>query len=274
MITISKSDISNLTDLNNVSKKEALLLLADILKSTYSKIFFEKSIQLSSDNFEIFKSYLKRRENGEPISKIIQKKEFYGFLYKTTKDTLDPRPETELIIDLFRSYYKDETAKLNVLDLGSGTGCVGISILKYYKNAKCCFVDISQNALHIAKENARTLDVFQRCEFKISNWFQNVNEIYDVIVSNPPYISENYDLDREVLYDPHLALFAENEGMAAYQSIIPNASKFLKSNGFLILEIGFDQSQKIQKIKTDLNFIKIEKDLSGIERTCVFQKSS
>ncbi len=272
MITISKLDISTLANYHNILQREALLLLADILKSTYSKLFFEKSIQLSGDDLETFKSYLIRRENGEPISKIIQKKEFYGIFYKTTRDTLDPRPETELIVDLFRKNYINENEKLNILDLGAGTGCVGLSILKYYQNAKCSFIDISENALYIAKENAKILNLSQRCDFKISDWFQNITETYDVIVSNPPYISKNYDLEKEVLYDPELALFAENEGMAAYQTIIPTASKFLKSNGLLIIEIGFDQFQKIQEIQTDLTLLKIEKDLSGIYRTCVFQK--
>ncbi len=273
MITISKLDLVVLSGDYNVSTREILLVLSAVLEVDYSKLFFEKSISLPSSKFETFKAYLQRRGDGEPMSKIVQKKEFYGITYKITEHTLDPRPETELIVDLFIECYEDQNSRLNILDLGAGSGCIGLSILGYYPNSVCSFVDISEEALNIAEENAKTLNLSQRCKFIVSDWFQNITENYDIIVSNPPYVSQDYILEREVLYDPHIALFAENNGMAAYQVIIPESSRFLKPGGRLIIEIGFDQCQKIREIPTDLTLVKVEKDLSGTERTCVFQKN-
>ena len=270
MIILSKDDLKKLSQRNDVSIHEILLLLTDVLKTDYPKLFFEKSFEIPDEKFDIFKSFVKRRAGGEPIAKIIQKKEFYGLQFKTTRDSLDPRPETELIVDIFRKYHEDSTKKLKILDLGSGTGCLGITLLKLYQNAECLFVDLSQKALAIAKENAKNLGVFDRSKFLISNWFEKVVGPFDVIVSNPPYVSKDYKLDQETLFDPEMALFAGIDGMDAYRMILPDASKYLNPNGILIIEIGFDQADEIKTIPTDLKLIEIEKDLSGIERACVF----
>ena len=271
MINISKQDFLNLINEYKVNHHESLLLLSQILQLSYSELFFKKYFEISEDELKLLKSYLSRRQNKEPIAKIIEQKEFYGITYKTTRNTLDPRPETELIIDLFLTYYKDKNLKLNILDLGCGTGCIGLSILNLYKNITCDFVDISENALKIAKENAKNLNLLNRSNFYTSNWFSNIKSQYDIIVSNPPYISRNYKLDQETFYDPEIALFSENEGMADITYIISNASNFLFSNGMLFIEIGFDQGKKIKNIKTKLKFIKIEKDLANIERIAIFK---
>jgi len=271
MINLSKQDFLNLINKYEVNSREGFIILSAVLNSSYSELFFKDQFKLSNDEFVLLNNYLARRQMKEPIAKIIEKKEFYGINYKTTKDTLDPRPETELIIDLFSYYFKNKNSTLNILDLGCGTGCIGLTILNLYQNTICDFVDISGKALKIAKENAENLNLLKRSNFYKSDWFSNIYSKYDVIVSNPPYISQNYKLDSETLYDPEIALFAEDNGMSAISYIISNAYNFLKPNGLLFIEIGFDQSEKIKEIKTNLKLVKFGKDLSNINRVVVFK---
>ncbi|MBQ7524500.1 MAG: peptide chain release factor N(5)-glutamine methyltransferase [Alphaproteobacteria bacterium] len=270
---LSKAKLLTLATQEAVSQKDALLLLAFILKTAYSRLFFEKEFLVSDLELTCLKSFLSRRGKGEPIAKILQRREFYGAMFKTTRDTLDPRPETELIIDLFREHYLATQAELQLLDLGAGTGCIGLSLLRYYPNARCCFVDISEKALDVAKDNAEALGVWERCSFIKSDWFENVSGSFDAIVSNPPYVALGYNLDVETAFDPPVALFAGSDGMSAYARILPQAPSFLKPDGLLYLEIGFDQAQKITQIRTSLQLLKIKKDLAGIPRTCVFQNA-
>ena len=273
MITLNKTQLQNFEKIYNLSRHEILILLKEIMRRDYTKLFFQDKYEISEKDYETFKLWLHRRSNGEPIAKIIEKKEFYGNLFKTTKNTLDPRPETELLIDIFRDIYQNYSCNLKILDLGAGTGCIGISILKLYKNATCCFVDISKNAISIAKQNATSHYVYNRSKFVISNWFKNIRSKFDIIISNPPYVSNNYNLDRETLYDPAIALFGGNNGLDAYKVILPYASKYLSNNGILIIEIGFDQSEKIKNIQTDLKLLSIKHDLAGHNRACVFCKN-
>lgn len=270
---LDRDDFKKLANQNKVSAHEALLLLSKILSEDYSKLFFSKFYELSNEKFELFLSFLSRRRRGEPIAKIIEQKEFYGFPFKTTRDTLDPRPETELIIDLFKKIYSNMNINLRILDLGAGTGCIGITILKLYQNANCCFIDISEDALKIAEENAKTNKVYERSTFLKSNWFKNVKSKFDVIVSNPPYVEREYSLDAETKYDPEIALFAENHGMEAFNQILAVATKFINPDGYLFMEIGYNQLQALTNIKTNLVLKIVEKDLAGFDRVCVFQNS-
>ena len=270
MIILNKDKLKRIAQRYSVIYHEILLLLSKILDIEYSKLFFAKSYDVSDEDYEKLKLFLARRGKGEPIAKIIEKKEFYGLFFKTTKDTLDPRPETELIIDVFKRYYADTSLNLRILDLGSGTGCIGITLLKLYPKGYCQFVDISPKALKIAQENANIHNVILRSEFVLSNWFENVNGRFDIIVSNPPYVAVNYKLDRETLYDPAIALFAGNDGMDAYHIILSNASKYLKADGILILEIGYNQAEYIKHIISDLKLLSIKKDLSHHNRVCIF----
>ncbi|MDR0942718.1 MAG: peptide chain release factor N(5)-glutamine methyltransferase [Holosporales bacterium] len=254
-----------------VREKDILILLARILNSSYSNLFFEEETEASYSDVAKLEEYLTRLGKQEPISKIIQQKEFYGIPFKTNEHTLDPRPETELIIDLFRKYYKDQNAVLRTLDLGSGTGCIGLTILSLYKNSLCNFADADEAAINVTIENAAALGLSNRCEFTISDWFSNVSGQYDVIVSNPPYIADGYKLDKTVLFDPPAALFAGTDGLDSYKAILPQIRSFLKPYGKLILEIGYDQKDKILEIACNLKLLEIAKDLRGISRALVFE---
>ena len=271
MKTLTKQELQNLAMNHRISYHEILLLLSHVMNVEYSRLFFEKSYDISEDDYKNLHRFLSRRNEGEPIAKILETKEFYAFSFKTTKDTLDPRPETELLIDLFKRYHLDNSQSLQILDLGAGTGCIGITLLKFFPNAVCCFSDISEKALSVAQENATRHQVLNRSEFVQSDWFENINKKFDAIISNPPYVATSYELDRETLYDPEIALFAGNDGMDAYRNILPNASKYLKLDGLLFLEIGYDQSEKIKQIPSELKLIRIEHDLAGIKRACIFR---
>ncbi|MDR1476068.1 MAG: peptide chain release factor N(5)-glutamine methyltransferase [Holosporales bacterium] len=270
---LSRADIIALSNSHSVSEKDALYLLAFVLNLSYTSVFFERNLNIPNDKYNIFLKFLERRSVGEPLAKIIEKKEFYGIEFKTTKNTLDPRPESELLVDTFRRYFPDENACLEILDLGSGTGCIGLSILTFYKASKCLFVDIDEDALAIATQNAESLGLSQRSQFVISNWFSNIIGRFDVIVSNPPYVAEDYELTGGAVFDPKISLFAGKDGMEAIHSILMDAPSFLKSDGKLILEIGFDQRAKLQLLQTSLRLEEILKDLSGHDRGAVFLKT-
>jgi release factor glutamine methyltransferase len=278
MISIDKSYIKAISNVYSITEKEALTLLSDIVNVDYTKLFFEDIYNLEELQLETFLKYVKRRGASEPISKILEKKEFYGNVFKTNRYTLDPRPETELLIDLFQIYFKDKNQDISILDLGSGTGCIGFSILSIYKNARCEFVDVSRETLDVSFENANTLDLQDRCKFTLSNWFENVHGKYDAIVTNPPYISTSHVLSNEVLYDPDIALYAGEDGMDTFNEIIPNSVHYLKGDGKLITEIGFDQKDKIMEMSciqtpdSMLKILQIAQDHAGHGRAVVFER--
>lgn len=269
---ITRNSLKQICSNYNISVREGLLLLQNILCVSYTELFFKDIISLSELQYSLFIEYIQKRSNSEPISKIIGYKYFYNNKFYTNRFTLDPRPETELIVELFTKYYNNKDEYLKILDLGCGTGCIGLSILLMYSNAKLHLVDISQKALETAEVNAKSLEIIDRCKLIKSNWFEEINDTYDVIVSNPPYISNNYELDKEVLYDPPEALFAGSDGMDAYNVILPNASSYLKSNGKLFIEIGYNQLSKIKQLNTNLKIIDITKDLNNIDRIVTFCK--
>ena len=216
---------------------------------------------------DIMNDVLQRRLTGEPIAYIIGTKEFWGMDFKVTKDTLIPRPETELIIEKSLELFPKDS-EIDILDLGTGTGCILIALLSEFQSAKGLGVDLSHAALEVAKQNARN-----RAEFIQSNWFNNIGERkFDLIVSNPPYISRTETLIKSVeKFEPHSALFAENDGYECYETIAKDLKKYLKPNGKAIFEFGQGQAAIISKIFSAQGFFinEICKDLAGIERCII-----
>ncbi|MDR2459000.1 MAG: peptide chain release factor N(5)-glutamine methyltransferase [Holosporales bacterium] len=265
--------ISSLLKEYTVRRDDAIKLLAHMFGCSYHDLFFKTHVNVPLAIQPSVCNGLRRLASGEPVSKIIQKKEFYGIEFKTNKYTMDPRPETELIIDLVTKYYRSLDEHLTILDLGSGTGCIGLSLLTMYKNAVCSFVDIDANAIAVALENACNLDVSTRCEFILSDWFTNVSGIFDIITCNPPYVSTNFELDVATSFDPEIALFAGEEGMNAYITILPKMKNFLKRGGKAFIEVGFDQREKVANIEHGMKVVSINNDLNGIPRVitlCLF----
>lgn len=216
--------------------------------------------------------YASRRLSGEPVDSILGWREFYGRRFKVTKDVLSPRADTELLVRCGLNALEGKTAP-TCLDLGTGSGAVLISILSECTNAAGVGVDISEEALSIARENASDLEVSNRAEFLPSEWYEAVVGRYDLILSNPPYITDAAmeELEAEVVqFDPDISLRGGPDGLEAYRAILSGAGRHLKSGGHLWVEIGYDQAETVKDLFVQSNFadIEIRKDLSGQTR-CV-----
>lgn len=216
-----------------------------------------------------------RRLNGEPISKILGKREFWGMDFKVTKDTLSPRPETEILIEQALIWIDKQGSRqkdLTFLDLGTGTGCIPIALLSELPNAKAVLVDKSSAALKIAQENAFIHKMNNRIEFIESDWFVNIcGREFDFIVSNPPYIPnlDEESLPKEVRnHDPSLALFGGVHGLDPYKIIFSKLNSHLKCGGHAFFEIGQNQLSDIARLvdESKLQLCESYVDLAGIPR--------
>ncbi|MFN5351906.1 MAG: peptide chain release factor N(5)-glutamine methyltransferase [Alphaproteobacteria bacterium] len=250
---------------------DARLLLEHTLNFTQKELFL--NLHKPADNSQVVKYLLliRKRKAKMPVAKIIGSKEFYGLTFKTSTATLDPRPDSETLIEAICKVYNSND-NLRVLELGVGSGCLIITLLTLFSNMKGVAVDASKKALNIAKENAKNHKVSNRLHLIESNWFSKVVGKFDIIISNPPYIPNNEVLAKELSYEPSLALFAGSDGLDAYSLIIPKMASFLNKNGRVFLEIGFGQKEKVEEIITQNGFLlqKVHKDLSGIERCLEF----
>ncbi len=256
---------------------DARLLLQEVLKITYEQLLTQAKRELTDAEIVEFESLMDRRIKREPVSKILGVKEFWSLDFKVTTDTLDPRPDSETIINEVIKNYTDKEAELKFLDLGTGSGCLIITLLKEYPNATGLAIDKSLEALKVATENAETHKVDKRLELIQSDWLSNVNGRFDIIVSNPPYIKkEALDyLPAEVrLYDPRLALDGGQDGLEIYKKLIPEVGNHLDILGKCFMEIGKWQEALVADIIKDNGYEieNIEQDLTGIPRVINFNK--
>lgn len=213
---------------------------------------------------------LKELESGIPVQYIVGNTNFYGYDFKVNRNTLIPRFETELLVEKTYNYIKKyfNKDKVKILDIGTGSGCIAITLNKLLDDSDVTGVDISSEALEVAKEN--NISNNANVKFIESDLFSNVNERYDVIISNPPYISYDEEIMNIVWNnEPHLALYAPDNGLYFYDKIIKDSSKYLNDKFIMAFEIGYKQGEDIVKIVNkyykDTN-ISVEKDYSGRER--------
>ena len=259
------------------------LLLAKSLDRRVS-IYNHQNICISQREFAKFQSLIQQRLNGKPVSRIINKRNFWKKDFELNDQTLDPRSDSETLIETILEQYKDKLQFLKILDLGSGSGCLGLSLLDEYPNSEVSFFDISSKSLEMAKINAVNLGFLERSKYINLNW--NINDWdeklisiennikYDIIISNPPYIPTNLikSLNKEVKkYDPFIALNGGKEGLDAYKSIIPKLINIIKLNGKIFLEIGEGQESSVTTISTQhgLSIKGYKKDLSGMIRAII-----
>jgi release factor glutamine methyltransferase len=232
--------------------------------------------QLSPNQAEQLYAARDARLSGKPVHRIIGRRSFFGLEFELSKETLEPRPDSECVVELALSELSARMAdELSILDLGTGTGILAISLLSRLPNATALAVDISQDALSTAQRNAEDNGVAARCQTIQSNWFENVQGKFDLIISNPPYIPTALisELSREVRdYDPLAALDGGADGMVAYRMIASRAQDFLESAGFVALEIGHDQRESVTSIFEGNGFRWIQgaKDLGGNDRGLLF----
>ncbi len=248
---------SNLLKEKNIPSHilDSELLLSKTLKKSREKILTNLEKKIEKKNFYIFKGYLNRRSKNEPIAYILKEKEFWSKKFKVNKDTLIPRAETELLVDELLKMYRGK--KISILDIGTGTGCIIISLLSNLKKSIGIGIDISKKAILIAKINAKNINVYNRIRF-INKSVENIfNVKFDLIVSNPPYLQRKdiKNLSEDIKkYEPRMAIDGGKDGLDLIKKVIYKSKYILKINGSLALEIGNEQIKEVSKILTDNNF--------------------
>jgi len=233
---------------------------------------------LNLDNIDIakFKTSLKKRINRQSIAKIINNKSFWKYDFYVNNFVLDPRPETELIIEEALNIYRNKNLKLKILDIGTGSGCIAISLAKEFKNASITAIDISQEVLKVAAKNLKIHNCVNQIQLKLID-FKNINSKFDLIVSNPPYLTKDQfnKTDPEVKnFEPELALVGGDDGLKFYREYSNNLKNLMNKSAYFICEIGINQRQDCEEIfeNSGLYLNKIVNDLQGIERILSFSK--
>ena len=252
------------------------ILLSNSIKRDKKHIILNPKEILNLEQLGKFKSLIERRKKGEPIAYLINKKEFWKDEFFVNKDVLIPRPDSELIIEqVLKIYSKD--LQLQVLDIGTGSGCILLSILKERSNFYGTGIDISKKSINVSKFNAKQLNLTNRVKFFHSSVDNFNNGKYDIIVSNPPYIEQlslKY-LEKDVVnFEPKLALSGGFDGFSKIRKVINKASILIKKNGKFILEIGFNQKNKVIKILKEEGFYvnKAIKDYGNNDRCIISTK--
>jgi release factor glutamine methyltransferase len=242
----------NILKANNIPNPhlDSEILLCESIDKDKKHIILNSKEILNSRQLEDFNNFIERRKNGEPIAYLINKKEFWKYEFYVNKDVLIPRPDTELIIEQVLKIYPKQS-QLQVLDIGTGSGCILLSILKERPNFYGKGIDISKKSINISKFNAKKLNLNNRTRFIHSSVDNFKIGKYDLIVSNPPYIellSLKY-LEKDVVnFEPKLALSGGFDGFSKIRKVVSKASTLIKKNGKLILEIGFRQKNKVKEI--------------------------
>ena len=249
---------------------DARLLLEYVCKTDHSALFVHPERELTEDEEESFKEMLLRRKNREPLAYILGFWEFMGLEFKVNRDVLIPEQDSEFLVEEALRYCEDG---FRILDLCTGSGCIALSILNYTNETVAVCTDISDKALEIARENAKELGLYERCEFIRTDLFpDNSCGRADIIVSNPPYIARSVieSLESDVKdYEPRIALDGDEDGLLFYRRIAERAGEFLFSSGYLFLEIGFDQEDAVTDIlqrEGCYHEIEVVKDFSGNTR--------
>ena len=260
----------------NSAKLDSEILLASVIDKDRKYLILNNDQIIKEKNLKHFQKLINKRSFREPIAYLTNKKHFWNYKFFVTKDTLIPRPDTELIVEQILKLTKSKT-KMKILDIGVGSGCILLTILKERKNFYGVGVDISKKCLNISKINAKNLEVSSRVNFFKSDVDKFDLGKYDLIVSNPPYIKK-FDLkylEKDVVnFEPKLALDGGLDGLSEIRKVIKKSSELIKKNGKFILEIGFDQKNKVINLLRGKGFYinSTLKDLGNNDRCIVSTK--
>ncbi|MCM8780750.1 MAG: peptide chain release factor N(5)-glutamine methyltransferase [Candidatus Omnitrophica bacterium] len=257
---------------------EAELLFTHIMQCDFVDLYLSRKQRLDKNkSFQIAK-VLRKRLKGEPLEYILGKTEFMGLEFKVNTDVFIPHPDTEILVETVIRLAKDYVFKdMDILDMGTGSGCIAVSLAKNLPYAKITATDISPKAIEIARQNSRLNNIIDRINFVVADLFDSDKlqvENYDFIVSNPPYIPslEIQDLANEIQWQPQVALDGGEDGLCFYRRIIRSAPYYLKKDGYLVLEFGFNQRRTLEDIlikSRNFEIIDIVNDYNGIERVIV-----
>ena len=249
------------------------LLLSKVIRKDRKFILLNPDKEIDQSDQNSFKELIIKRSKGKPIAYLTGIKSFWNYDFKINEKVLIPRPDTEIIIEQVLDIYKNKD-NVNFLEVGIGSGCIGLSILKEKRFFRATGVDLSQDCIEICRYNANRLGVYDRLKLLKSDVDNLIFHKYDLIVSNPPYIKK-IDLNKLVKevknYEPKLALDGGLEGLSVIRKVIKKSSNLLKTNGKLILEIGHDQRQLVRKMLNENNFYidRIIKDLAKNDRCII-----
>ncbi len=258
------------------SELDSEILMANVIQKDRRYVILNSNEELKEENLKRFKNLIEKRSKKEPIAYLINKKEFWNFEFFVSRHTLIPRPDTELIVDQILKITKNKN-KLNILDIGIGSGCILLTILKERTNFNGTGIDISNNCLKISKINAINLKVDNRIKLFKTNVDKFNYGKYDLIVSNPPYINkvDIKFLEKDVVnFEPISALYGGLDGTSEIRKVINKSSELIKKNGKFVLEIGFDQKNKVIELLKKKGFFinSVVKDLAKHDRCIISTK--
>lgn len=251
------------------------ILMQYVLKIDRNKLIINKNDNVDINKENEYKEYIEKIIKGKPVQYITNNQEFMKLNFYVDENVLIPQPDTEILVEeVIKSI--DIKENIEILDMCTGSGCIGISLAKNIENTKVTLVDISKEAIEIAKKNAIQNGVENKVTFIQSDMFENVKGKFDIIVSNPPYIKTDIiqTLDKQVQNEPHIALDGGEDGLDFYKILINEAHKYLKKDGKIFLEIGYDQKQEVESLaKQSKHYKKIEtiKDLSQNDRVIILE---
>jgi release factor glutamine methyltransferase len=243
-------------------------LIGQVLKLSRLELYLEFETKLNEEELATLRELVKRRAQGEPLQHLLGTVEFCGHEFLTDKRAMVPRPETEELVEFLKSEIRNP--KSEILDVGTGSGVIALSLAARFPDSKVYAIDVSDDALSLAKENAARLGLIERVQFQKGDLLENFSERFDLIVANLPYVSmqDRHLLAREVLHDPEVALFGGERGDELVRRLIEQASSHLNPGGLLALEIGINQAEALGAFLRQKNYhdIQSKKDYSGINR--------
>lgn len=271
-LTLFLCKIMKISDFLKIDYDTSLIALTYILNKSKSYILMNQNYELNSEQSQRLNDIINKRKTSYPLQYAIGEWEFYNLRLKVDERALIPRFETEIIVDyLIKSSIKKES----ILDIGTGTGAIALSLAKNIEGSSVIGSDIEQKALSLAREN-KELTGIKNVDFIKSDLFKNIEGKFDLIISNPPYINKkDYEsLDKELYFEPKSALYGGEDGLDFYKDIIKNSSNYLNDSGHLVFEIGYDQKEVLNKLLIDQGFVNIEnkKDFNDFDRFIIAQK--
>lgn len=258
------------------ARRDAGSLLSSIIGKDRTFLISHAEDPVDDDDVVRFRKAVARRASGEPLQYITGVQDFFGREFRVTRDVLIPRPETELLVEAALKVIASNSTPL-ICDVGTGSGCIAVTLLCERDDARAIAVDVSEAALAVAAENAERHGVKERIVLRISDCFETIDSEFDLIVSNPPYVSADAlpGLQREVRdHEPLVALSPGGDGLSVIRRLLQDGPAFLKQSGHLIMEIGFDQGERVTDLidRNSWQLADILPDLQGIPRVVVVQK--
>lgn len=258
---------------------DARLLLQHALGLDHAALIAQYTRTLSEQEMQHYEALLKRRAAHEPVSHIIGARDFWKDRFMVSADVLDPRADSEALIEAVLKQKPDQSAPLIMADFGTGSGCLLLSLLREYPHATGIGIDKSAAALAVASRNAQELGLAGRATFLQSDWAKALQSRFDVLISNPPYIGDDEmaSLAPDVLlYEPHMALAGGVDGLSAYQELLPQLAALLKPDGVCVIELGAGQYEAVKKLAEDADLCEVEIrcDLAGHKRALTLKKQA